>query len=89
MKTILVLISFLVFSVSVYAADPDNGEELHMENCTGCHDSSAYTRSNKKVKSLPKLGAQVRFCKDNLGITWFDDEVDDVIIHLNKEYYKF
>ncbi len=71
------------------AADFDNGDELHMDNCTGCHDSSAYTRAERKVTSLKRLGTQVRFCRDNLGLTWFDDEVADVIHYLNVDYYKF
>jgi hypothetical protein len=41
------------------------------------------------VQSLSRLGTQVRFCKDNLGLAWFDDEVNDVIGYLNKEYYRF
>ena len=81
---------FIVFNAaSVRAADIENGDDLHFENCTGCHDSTAYTRDNRKVQSLARLGTQVRFCKDNLGLTWFDDEVDDVIGYLNKEYYHF
>jgi hypothetical protein len=36
-----------------------------------------------------QAGTQVRFCKDNLGLAWFDDEVNDVIGYLNKEYYRF
>ena len=81
---------FAVFYVSsAQAADIDNGNDLHFENCTGCHDSTAYTRANRIVQSLARLGTQVRLCKDNLGLTWFDDEVDDVIGYLNKEYYHF
>ena len=71
------------------AQDRDNGEELHMENCTGCHGIEMYTRENRKVTSLPELGTRVRFCKNNLGVAWFDDEVNDVIHYLNTEYYKF
>jgi hypothetical protein len=82
-----VLIAFNV--TSLRAADIENGDDLHFANCTGCHDSTAYTRDNRKVQSLARLGTQVRFCKDNLGLTWFDDEVDDVIGYLNKEYYHF
>jgi hypothetical protein len=77
------------FTSSVQAADIENGDDLHFENCTGCHDSTVYTRDNRVVQSLPRLGTQVRFCRDNLGLTWFDDEVDDVIGYLNKEYYHF
>ena len=71
------------------AADIDNGDDLHFANCTGCHDESVYTRDNRRVSSLPRLGTQVRFCKDSLGLTWFDDEVEDVIGYLNKTYYHF
>jgi hypothetical protein len=71
------------------APDPANGEKLVTQNCTRCHDDSVYTRPNRRVKTLPGLGKQVRFCKDNLGITWFDDEVNDVIYFLNDRYYHF
>jgi len=87
---ILVTTFFLAgFTQTALAADIENGDELHFDNCTGCHDSTAYTRENRKVQSLVRLGSQVRFCKDNLGLTWFDDEVDDVIGYLNKKYYHF
>jgi cytochrome c len=71
------------------AADLKNGETLHAENCIRCHDTGVYTRSNRRIQNLARLGSQVRFCKDNLSLTWFDDEVDDVIHHLNFHYYKF
>jgi len=71
------------------APDLANGEKLVTQNCTRCHDDSVYTRPNRRVKTLPGLGKQVRFCKDNLGITWFDDEVNDVIYFLNDRYYHF
>ncbi len=71
------------------AADVKNGAKLHAENCNKCHDSSIYTRSDRRVTSLPKLGSQVRVCKDIVGITWFDDEVEDVTEYLNQNYYHF
>ena len=89
MKLIILFISAISFTASLNAADIDNGNELHADKCTACHDSSLYIRENKRVQTLPKLGAQVRFCKDNLGIAWFDDEVEDVVGFLNKNYYHF
>jgi len=80
---------FFLYLGSSQAADIDNGDDLHFANCTGCHDESVYTRENRRVSSLPRLGTQVRFCKDSLGLTWFDDEVEDVIGYLNKAYYHF
>jgi len=89
MKTLGLLIFAITFATSSSADDIGNGSELHLESCTGCHDSAIYTRADRKVQNLPKLGTQVRFCKDNLGITWFDDKVDDVIGFLNQNYYHF
>lgn len=71
------------------AADIDNGDDLHFEHCTGCHQEEVYTRPDRKVSSLEQLGRQVRFCKDTIGVNWFDDEVEDVIAYLNQTYYHF
>jgi len=89
MRIFILIIFATGFSTSSHAADIDNGNQLHTDSCTACHDSDLYTRENRRVQTLPRLGSQVRFCKDNLGITWFDDEVDDVIEFLNKNYYHF
>jgi len=86
MKKLLVILFIAGFSASSNATDIKNGDTLHGVKCTRCHDSSVYTRADKKVKTLPRLSKQVRFCKDNLGITWFDDEVEDVTVYLNKNY---
>jgi hypothetical protein len=88
MKFISIIILFL-WLTSTQAADLDNGDDLHFENCTGCHDSTVYTRDNRNVRDLPRLGQQVRFCKDTIGVAWFDDEVEDVIEYLNVTYYHF
>lgn len=89
MKLFYAITVFVLYQGSSQAADIDNGDDLHFTNCTGCHDESVYTRENRRVSSLPRLGTQVRFCKDSLGLTWFDDEVEDVIEYLNKTYYHF
>ncbi len=98
MKTLTLLITLLLTGLSSGTAlasgkerapDLANGEKLVGQNCTRCHDDSVYTRPNRRVKTLPGLGKQVRFCKDTIGITWFDDEVNDVIYFLNDKYYHF
>ncbi|MDH3221451.1 MAG: cytochrome c [Gammaproteobacteria bacterium] len=89
MKIIVVLIVLTGCAMPAYAADIENGDELHFEHCTGCHDSVVYTRENRNVHTYQRLGTQVRFCKDSLGLTWFDDEVEDVIEFLNRKYYHF
>jgi hypothetical protein len=89
MKIYSAVAVLVLYLNSTQAADIGNGDDLHFENCTGCHDDSVYTRENRRVKSLAQLGTQVRFCRDAVGLTWFDDEVDDVIEYLNKTYYHF
>jgi hypothetical protein len=90
MRTILAVSSLsLLLSAGVHAADLKRGEELHNERCMRCHDNEVYTRSDRRIKSLDKLAAQVRFCKNQTGAIWFDDEVDDVIQYLNQSFYKF
>ncbi len=89
MKIFLSISLFLCSTTYLYAADLFNGELQHSEKCTGCHDSSIYSREDRKVSSKPRLVAQVNFCKNNLGLMWFDEEVSDVVEYLNKHYYKF
>lgn len=89
MKRYYTVAVLLLCMGSLQAADIDNGDDLHFSNCTGCHDASVYTRDNRLVKNLSRLGTQVRFCKDALELTWFDDEVEDVVGYLNETYYHF
>ena len=89
MRFLLLFVFIAGYVAPSLATDIFNGEVLHSKNCTGCHDSAVYIRENRSVQNLPKLGTQGRFCKDNLGIAWFDDEVEDVVGFLNKNYYHF
>ena len=89
MKKTTLLLSCLLVSAPGQAADIDNGKKLHEERCTRCHGSEVYTRSNRRVKSFDKLASQVRFCKNQTGVMWFDDEVNDVIHYLNDSFYQF
>ncbi|MCW8841662.1 MAG: cytochrome c [Gammaproteobacteria bacterium] len=77
-------------------ADLSRGEALHESQCIACHASrfdnngaEIYTRDNRRVNDLAALHKQVNRCKNNLGLTWFDDEVKDVADYLNASYYKF
>ena len=95
LKTILFLAAAAALPWSAQA-DMANGKKLYQENCVACHarmvggdGSSLFTRPDRRVSSLAGLGKQVRRCRDNLGLTWFDDQVNDVIDYLNVTYYKF
>ncbi|MCP4391381.1 MAG: cytochrome c [Gammaproteobacteria bacterium] len=89
MKIYTAIMLLPAFILPATAGDIENGDDLHFENCTGCHQESIYTSSNRNVKSMKRLGLQVRFCKDTLELTWFDEDVDDVVEFLDQQYYHF
>jgi hypothetical protein len=91
MKTILLTTGLvtLLAGASSQAADVEKGKALVDTHCQQCHGSEVYTRSNRRVSSLPGLHKQVRFCEQNLGLTWFDDDIENTATYLNQEFYKF
>ena len=84
----MVLLSVLPLPAAT-AFDIENGDDLHFEHCTGCHDETVYTREKRNVGSKERLVQQVRFCKDTIGFAWFDEDVDDVAAFLDRNYYRF
>lgn len=90
-RPILRAVAFAVLAMpfAAGAADLKAGQALHDANCLKCHDSAVYTRENRRVGSLVGLRKQVVRCQQSLGLTWFDDQIDDVVQYLNATYYKF
>lgn len=88
-KTVIPATILILAATSSQAADPGIGKQLNDEYCVKCHGSEVYTRTDRRVTSLPGLHKQVRFCEQNLGLTWFDDDVANTATYLNLEYYKF
>lgn len=86
----------IIGSGPVQGADLKEGQALHEANCIACHASltdgkpdTLYTRKDRLVNSLADLQKQVRRCELNLELQWFDDQIDDVVAYLNKNFYKF
>lgn len=85
----------LALSGPAPAADLAHGQTLHEANCIACHSSmtnghpsSLYTRADRRVTSLEGLQKQVRRCELSLDLTWFDEDIDDVVAYLNDKFYK-
>ncbi|WP_457674411.1 cytochrome c [Thiolapillus sp.] len=79
----------LLLSAAASAGDDFHPDRFHQSNCTGCHDSSVYTRNNRRVNSLPRLESQVRMCDANLGKKLFEDDILSLTRYLNDNYYHF
>ncbi len=85
----------LLLSQSSLAANPAHGKDLHNANCQSCHTSLMdgnpdliYTRPDRRVNSLAGLKNQVTRCKTTVGVSWPDDQVEDVVEYLNTSFYK-
>jgi mono/diheme cytochrome c family protein len=93
-KLPFVTAALLLPTLALAAAEPPSSDKvdaqgLYSENCLKCHGPEVYTRADRRIQSLDALHGQVRMCEQNLGLSWFDDEIDAVASMLNKKYYKF
>jgi hypothetical protein len=76
-------------ATSIHAADLQRGHELVESHCQRCHGSEVYIRPDRRVTSLPGLYKQVQRCELMLGLTWFDEDIENTAAYLNQEFYKF
>lgn len=76
-------------ATNALSADIEQGHQLIETHCQRCHGSEAYTRPDRRVTSLPGLHKQVKRCEQMLGLTWFDEDINNAATYLNKEFYKF
>ncbi len=81
------ILACLLLSSTAFAAPTP--EATHAAQCARCHDSTVYTRPDRKVSSLAKLEGQVRACDVNLNLGWFDEEILSMTQYLNQQYYHF
>ena len=89
MRHSLVSLLLLTTASGLQASDPDKGKALVNENCVSCHGNEVYTRSDRKVKTPDGLRKQVQRCELALGLSWFDDQIDNASAYLNSSFYKF
>jgi len=88
LRSLTALLTVLA-SASAPAADDFNAEQFLADHCTRCHDSSVYTRPNRRVQSLEALNNQVRRCDAMVGTKLFEDDINTLVQHLNQRYYHF
>ena len=88
----LLTVGLLVLSPMVIA----QGKNLHDVACLACHASLTageptllYTRSDRKVTSLPSLQQRVKVCAIAADANWSDTERESVVHYLNSAFYHF
>lgn len=88
-RSVSALLLAALVSTTALAEDQPKGQALYEKHCTSCHNESVMTRSNRMVKDLKQLHGQVQRCERSLGLTWFEEDIEQVTNYLNKHFYKF
>jgi len=90
--SLLIVLALAVGPIAAAEGDSDEleqGKKLHDAQCLSCHDTSVYTRDDRKMTHYESLKTHVQRCVTNLDKQWFEDEVHAVAAYLNHEFYKF
>ena len=67
-----------------------NVESYMAQQCSSCHGSEYYTRSDRKINSLGALKTHLRDrCNHVVTEKMNNQMLDAVVKHLNQKYYKF
>lgn len=65
------------------------GQLLYENHCTACHESVAAIRVNRRVKSLAELRSEVVRWADYARLNWRQEDIDEVVRHLDSRHYRF
>lgn len=70
-------------------ASPSRGELLYSTFCVACHTTQMHWREKRIATDLLSLKEQVRRWHINAGQKWSEADIEEVVQHLNRVYYKF
>jgi mono/diheme cytochrome c family protein len=76
-------------NAALLPGDAARGKALHTQQCTACHDTSVYTRANRRVKSVEALIGQVNMCVRQTGLKLDREQVNDLVKYLDESFYEF
>lgn len=95
MKTALMLAALTMLTVTLGACDGGTvkgdavrGTELH-KICLDCHGTELYVRPDRKVKSKDALRKELMRWGDYYNPALTEQDIDDLYVYLNKDFYKF
>ena len=90
-RTISVVLLFGALAVQSDArgASLQRGEDLYLNHCLACHESTAHIRENRRAKNLGEVRRWVARWSLQLELGWGQEEVKDVSAYLNRTYYRF
>ena len=69
--------------------DSAEGKRLYDTSCTGCHDTSVFTRKTRSVHSFDALKQQLDSCGHASGKDLSPAQKQDIVKYLNDQFYRF
>lgn len=91
-RRLIACLALGMLAPAAHAALPGDsvaGQRLHATSCTGCHDTSVYTRKNRTVASLDGLKEQLQACAHMAKKDFTPAEKQDLVRFLNDRFYHF
>ena len=79
---------FILMPMTTVTAAVD-ADKLHTTRCMGCHDTSVYTRPDRRIQSLEALSGQINACGHGSGQPLGAEERSAITRYLNERYYRF
>ncbi len=76
-------------TLDVHAQDLERGRALYENHCQKCHTVKVHTRKNRAALSVDELREIVNLWQNNQGLSWRDDEIEDVVRYLAQTRYFF
>lgn len=71
------------------AEDPTRGRLLYETHCIACHNSQMHWRDQRLARDWAGLEQQVRHWQGRANLNWNDDDVLEVVRHLNDRIYRY
>jgi len=87
----IALLSMLIVPAAHAALPGDSaeGERLVVANCTSCHDTGVFTRTDHKMMSLDALRRQLASCGHGAKKEFSAEQTDSIVKYLNERFYHF
>ncbi len=88
--------TLFVLSLSALAAAPiqsldekprSRGALLYETHCIACHNTEVHWRDKTVVTNGDSLVSQVRRWQASIGLRWGEDDIQEVVHHLDTLYY--
>jgi mono/diheme cytochrome c family protein len=89
---VFALIASASFALAAPAADlpsVERGRALYENHCVVCHTSKVHRRYPPSAIDMEALRFIVRVWVEEQKLQWSQQDIDDVVLYLNRTHYKF